>query len=615
MTLRALAGPTTTFLPAPLLLVALVVGCTDTPAVRNNTATKASTVQPVSELTMALDSLRQLNTANSEAAGARTVYYLNQWLSQQDAAESWSPDPMLDTLASSLKPAVEMVELERLSFEPPDLGYLQQSQWLRDVAERTRRQPSPPHLQPWLKEIGKSDGPQAAEQLAAAERLFDWTIRNIQLDELPPPPKAPRAGAGGDAAANTPPLRGEVGPGYGHTPLQVLLYGHGDAWERSRMFLLLARQVGIDGGILAIADPQSAGNRVPWCCALMIGDDLYLFDAELGLPLPLAEGEGIATLQQVIDNPELLRRLDIEDGPAYRVDRDDLKRLVALIDADPLALAHRMQALEAGLPQSRYMALSVRPSELQKRFRQHKQIGQISLWRVPFQAQLYQIGLQRRLAQDPAAASQWSREHGMFGGQHPLLRARDLHLQGMYEDQDVKQGARTLYLSVRPSEKAIDRLGTSTRMREQIGLNAALPDDPAQRSEMLENLIGMARRSKQHATYWLGLSYYEDGNYEAAKEWLDERTLEAKPTSPWNAGARYNLARAHEQLGEVEQAIELYRADDSPQRHGNLLRARRLEERSAAKDEPAEAAEADSAPKAPSKSADEPPSASDNESS
>jgi tetratricopeptide (TPR) repeat protein len=119
-----------------------------------------------------------------------------------------------------------------------------------------------------------------------------------------------------------------------------------------------------------------------------------------------------------------------------------------------------------------------------------------------------------------------------------------------------------------------------------------------QRSEILENLVTMARRSKQHATYWLGLSYYEDGKFDVAREWLEQRTLEAKPRSPWSGGARYNLGRTHEQLGEIAEAQELYRADESPQRHGNLLRAQWLDKRSAAtsKDQEKPGSSSESAP-------------------
>ncbi|GAG96848.1 unnamed protein product, partial [marine sediment metagenome] len=48
-------------------------------------------------------------------------------------------------------------------------------------------------------------------------------------------------------------------------------------------------------------------------------------------------------------------------------------------------------------------------------------------------------------------------------------------------------------------------------------------------------------------------------------------------------GARYNLARAYEVAGQLDKARAIYLADQSPQSHGNRLRARWLE-RAAADD-------------------------------
>ena len=88
--------------------------------------------------------------------------------------------------------------------------------------------------------------------------------------------------------------------------------------------------------------------------------------------------------------------------------------------------------------------------------------------------------------------------------------------------------------------------------------------------------IAIYNVAKQNASYWLGLLSYDDGRYGTAADWLARRTLEDYPDGPWTNGARYNLARAYEALGRFEDAIELLKQDDSPGRHGSLLRARQL---------------------------------------
>jgi hypothetical protein len=95
----------------------------------------------------------------------------------------------------------------------------------------------------------------------------------------------------------------------------------------------------------------------------------------------------------------------------------------------------------------------------------------------------------------------------------------------------------------------------------------------------LEGEVIRLVRFKQNASFWLGLVQYETANYESAVYWLKDRTLEASDGGPWTSGARYNLARTYDRQGSFEQARQLLLLDDSPQKHGNLLRARYLRQR------------------------------------
>jgi tetratricopeptide (TPR) repeat protein len=131
-------------------------------------------------------------------------------------------------------------------------------------------------------------------------------------------------------------------------------------------------------------------------------------------------------------------------------------------------------------------------------------------------------------------------------------------------------------MQARTSDAAREKIYTSEEFRRRIGFNQPLPENEDERKVTLETINTMYLRAKQHASYWLGLVHYEEGNYDAAVEWLDLRTLQSPLPSPWAAGARYNLARAYEALGQNDKAIAILQADDSPQRHGNLLRAARL---------------------------------------
>jgi tetratricopeptide (TPR) repeat protein len=558
----------------------LLAGCQEQPVVTPTPSGGAQLTEArgADDLSQALDSLRKIAAGGGEQATSRTIYYLNQWLNGGRTVEgTWDPDRLSENIPRALRNSPGLDRLRELQFRPDDLAYLQQTLWLNDVARRVRQDPPPADLAPWLAELEKNGQLVESEQLAAAERLFDWTVRNLQLDPLPPLPKGPAATAGEGTDPVSPSALGEVGPGYAHLPIQLLVQGRGDAQERGRLFILLCRQVGVSAVMLARVDEQVSSTPQPWAVAVMAGKELYLFEPELGLPIPGPGGQGIATLTEALADAAVLAQLDVPGGPAYPLTPDKLKNLVALIEAEPESLARRFDLLEHALPSSRRLVLATHPSELEPRLRQAKGIGGVSLWRVPFDALQYQIGRQQAIGKSIDKQIEFQREEAIFMAPgSPLMLGRNYHLQGAFEPGDRLPGARSLYMQARTPDAVREKVYTNEDFRKLIGFHQPLPDDEQQKKLMLETMDTMMLRAKQHASYWLGLVHYEAGNYEAAIEWLDERTIKSPLPSPWLAGARYNLARAYEALGQNDKAIALLRADDSPQRHGNLVRAARL---------------------------------------
>jgi hypothetical protein len=183
-----------------------------------------------------------------------------------------------------------------------------------------------------------------------------------------------------------------------------LLYGHGDAHERARVFILLCRQAGIDAVMLGLLEEQSPTPR-GWAPAVLVAGKLYLFDTVLGLPVPGPQGEGIATLGEVAKQPELLQELNVE-GTEYPVGADALKAVVAMIDAEPAALSRRMQLLQAAMPAASRLVLAAQPSQLEPKLQATKLLVRVILWRVPFDAVLYQVGHQEAARTDPQVAQE-----------------------------------------------------------------------------------------------------------------------------------------------------------------------------------------------------------------
>jgi hypothetical protein len=279
---------------------------------------------------------------------------LNQWIRSQQPPE-WRQDPLFDQLPEPLKTLPLANGLDKLAIGTFDGYYLQEAVYLRDVARAAR---------------GKSiDGRQRAS------RLFDWVVRNIQLEE--------------DSKDHIP-----------RFPWETLFFGRGTAWERAWVFVLLARQEGLDAAVLGIeqasATATETGQNVkPWCVAVRIDGKAYLFDPLWGLPIPgpggVRKGEGgrleitPATLDQLVADESLLKRMSADAEHPYPVTQADLKNVVALVEASPTALSRRMKVVESRLQGKQKMALTASATEQADRWKATPGVSAARLWRLPYE--------------------------------------------------------------------------------------------------------------------------------------------------------------------------------------------------------------------------------------
>ncbi len=470
---------------------------------------------------------------------------LNQWSLQDKPQHDWRPDPLVADLPDDLRNLMAVKLLDSTQYRmPDDAWFLQESLWLRNISRRVRAD--------------------QFEDLAVAERLFDWTVRNIQL-EPDTPSKAIR-----------------------HQPFETLLFGRGQAVQRAWLFILLARQQGLDVVMLAVADKDGNSSRL-WLPALLSGGELYLFDCRLGLPIPGPEGRGVATLAGVVSDPTLLHKLDLDSDHPYPVQAEDLASVAAFVEASPHELSRRMALVESRLSGKKKMALTSPGSALVDRVSKVSHVARAQLWTLPFDVALWRSRL------DEAGLKAANREmfvfqvlptlltgraneplvdrrgQPVFQPQPTLLTARTLDFKGEY---DGENGAKSYYLKARPPDAAIENF----KLPDELVKNISKED--ISRIEAAQVLI--MRRAKQNASYWLGLVHFSQQNYPEAIDFFAKRTLEASPKGPWSDGARYNLARSYEATGEIDKAVALYESDTSTQAHGNKLRARWLKERGSA---------------------------------
>jgi len=460
-----------------------------------------------------------------ETALVQLMDRLNQWwrnLPEENG--TWQVDPLVEKLPAELReeePLLALISDDSLKdggFDVSEGRLLQEAIWLRDIST-------------WAKADGLSD-------LEVANALFDWTVRNIQLD----PP---------DGAIII------------NHPWQALMYGHGSAEDRAWVFAELCRQQQLDVVMLAV----DSGEEDPqwWLPALVSEGKLYLFDTRLGLPIPGADPGSVATLAEVASNPELLSQLAVEGTDPYPVTAEMFQqeggpRVTAWLVASPLQLSRRVALLQEELEGENYVVLAADNQRVAQELAKISSISEVELWPFPLRSLLdeYEMSPETRLL----AAQRFL----VFAQRPELWKARVLHFQGNKE----------IPLEERNDPLAQPNLGhrAATGLYQKRGVrpseNTLRSLQPAQQA--------IYRMSKADASYWLGLLSYDVGKYEVAADWLKARTLEATPNGPWTSGARYNLARTYEAMGELAQAIELLEADNSPQRHGNLLRARQLQE-------------------------------------
>ena len=613
----------------PTALLVMGTGCQRKAVVKRSQIS----LQPIREQTSPFDVavyfMNNLDKYQPAQARDQILYNLGQWARQQKDPVDWIADPLFRRLPQELTAGFTIERLSSMEFEPFDGLMLQEAIWMRDVARSVATRPAADQqITQWLSSAANHGqlSTDDADNLLLVYRLFDWTIRNIQLD----PELDDKDILGGKRERE---LRDQDTPRHIYHAWENLLYGHGDWLERSRVFILLARQLGFQAVMLAVDVDQQNSRPKPWTPAVLLGEDLYLFDPLLGFPLPGPDTAPIGRLADYLDSPQLLEGLSSQSH-RYRVNAADLERLVANIDATPGYLSQRMKLVESRLTGDSKTVLTVTPTTLSRKLRACRGIARVEIWTFPYEGyRFYDMlrqspndGLvlrqflqmeqrpflqrrsdqgrkERRKEEAQFALAEWlggevdpttkknraSRAEEQRSGD--ILQGRLLQFRGDFRGDEDRAGATTLLMDCRIPNRALAQFDAPlSSMPPESPALENLPDDPPLREQAYKARMQFARASaiwqKNLATYWLGLMAYEKQSFQVAADYFKKRILDAELDSPWRQSARYNLARCYEQIGIQDQdehtlalAIDLYEEDDkSPQHAGNLLRASRLRE-------------------------------------
>jgi hypothetical protein len=502
----------------------------------------------------------------------QVVDRLNQWIRSQPQPADWAVDPLVATLPQPLRELPVVKDLGKMEFSRYDGLALQEVVWLRDVSGWARGE--------------------ELDELSRAKKLFDWMVRNIQLEP--------------DAATNAQGHQAAIP----QMPWEVLFLGRGTAIERAWLFVLLARQQGITATLLAVPEtadaamPEAADAAKeplrPWAIGVLHEDDLYLFDPALGLPIPAPEGvqfDGArhlaiqpATLAQVVADEKLLRGLDLDASHPYPVKAADLAHVVALVEASPAYLSKRMRLIEPRLVAQQKMVLTTSASEQADRLKALPHLSDVRLWAHPYETFLRRSQLDHNEIRQRLTA--YLPFYTATEGAEPFLyKGRLLYLKGKL----IGEPSATQYFQMaRTSNNRLENLANEY-VAKSLPAVEKLPEEA--RKEALERIKAGAAQAanletplllaaKVQASYWLGLVALQRGNYSSAIDYLARRTLDFVPDSYWAPGAIYNLARCLEAAGQTDKAASVYEQQSRiAGAHGNLLRARWLKTLAAAEEE------------------------------
>jgi hypothetical protein len=335
--------------------------------------------------------------------------------------------------------------------------------------------------------------------LPRVRRLFEWMGRQVLLV-----PDGSLAPPGGQQAYSR--------------PYDVLLRGMATespgGWsERGWLLMSLCRQLNIDVGLLSYTpkrapaaisivpvNESTAQQPVVWICVALVDGKAYLFDQMLGMPIPDARGDGVATLQEALTDPQILQALDLPGQIPYRTSRASLLasgKLTILIDSSRGYFSPKMRLLQSRLTGKNRAVLFRDPVEQGRHFAQvlGDKLGDLQVWPLPYATETL-------LFTQPEFTQATLYTLRPFDGELPLLYARVAQLKGQFAEAMSQYGA----MRFRSGAFKRDKKTTITDAEQ--------------------------REIDVYATYFLALCHLEQGNATQAAlffKQLLERTPEPLP--------------------------------------------------------------------------------------
>ncbi|QEG23228.1 hypothetical protein [Mariniblastus fucicola] len=531
---------------------------------------------------------------------------LNRWAGYSAAQfekTDWKEDATINEVLEPYGTRIPTVNrIEGSSFISSDGQYLQSMAWLGQIAERVEENPylgqfelfrlmadnyeptdedeSPVDtvFQKLNPDMEKAD----AEKLALAVQLFDWVTRNIQLDETPSYTED-EIEEKRLVEADTLSASGLAAPGAKRTAWQLLMFARGDYIEKAKLFMMLCHQADLPAVMFATGDDET-----PWAVGVLIGEEYYLFDSKMGLPIPGKNNQNIATLSDVTADPSLLSSLDLSvkeslaENTKYWVTAEDLESITGLVYWNPLGVSQRIAVLEENLVADQRLLLVQRADETMAQLPKIENV-EYKPWDISLQTAEFRQVLREALPKavtDDALAERirWYFSEEAYVMQFPNYRTgRTRFLLGKFERprESRTRDAIESFAMLMYEDEIIDGLKSDRSLQTMIGIRSAGQTEGEFEREIRSRQAQM-RLVRRDAGLFMCQAHFDNGSMSTTANWVP-KLLEEQDVERWEPGLKYLNARSLEARHQYDEAIEQLKAE-GPQQHGNLIRARLLKQ-------------------------------------
>jgi hypothetical protein len=313
-----------------------------------------------------------------------------------------------------------------------------------------------------------------------------------------------------------------------------------------------------------------------WAVGVIIGDEIFVFEPKLGLPIVDPDTLALVTLKEIQENDRILRRLDLPGQFDYAVNPGDAKSVALLIDVLPAAMSARFRALEKTLLGDERMELFLDTDALLDRLAKISPDAPVGMWHVPVLARDNAAAVRERLQGPSEFAAQYIATYGVWLLETPAAEGRFKHLKGNFESDVDREGALKVYMDCRLDNETINRLPYDPDVQKQLGMIRGLTEERNYFEMRLLQAQHFYRKAKVDASFLLATLHYDRGTYDATINWLENRVFPDPQAAQWYAPGHYLQGRAFEELGQLDKVEAAYTYQPSPQEPGNRLRLRYL---------------------------------------